>query len=334
MQQHLSRRSAVAGLSAATILHWPAGAAEFSYKLASTITAEHPMIVRTMEAVQKIKEQTNGRLDIAVYPNSTLGQETALLSQAISGALQMYVLPLDVLAPRNPACGLIDIGFAFDNYDHVWAAQDGPLGDYLRGEAEKLGLFAMDKCFDHGFRVITTRNKPIVTPNDLRNFKIRLPVSPYLIALFRGLGASPVSINFGEVYSALQTGIADGQENPMIVVDTGKLYEVQKFCSVTNHIWSGLHISFNTTAWKKLPPDVQEIAHRNFTEAAMLERVDWINTTDAETQKLGGLGLAFNTPDVKPFQEALRSSGYYGEMREKAGARGWALLENAVGPLA
>ena len=142
-------------------------------------------------------------------------------------------------------------------------------GNMLRAAAEQIGFYCLDKGYDHGFRQITTRTKPITSPDDLRGFKIRLPVAPYLISLFRHLGASPTAINFNEVYSALQTGIVDGQENPLVLIDTAKLYEVQKYCSLTNHVWSGFHTSFNVAAWKKLPPDLQEICHRNFSAAAL-----------------------------------------------------------------
>ena len=106
---------------------------------------------------------------------------------------------------------------------------DGDLGNYCRGLSEKAGLYCMDKAFDHGFREITMKSKPINTPDDLKGVKIRLPVAPLFIALFQHLGASPTPINFGEVYSALQTGLVDGQENPLILIDTAKLYEVQKY---------------------------------------------------------------------------------------------------------
>src|ERR1700737_1834972 len=119
-----------------------------------------------------------------------------------------------------------------------------------RGIAEQIGFHVVHNCYDHGFREITTRTKPIEKQEDLKGFKIRLPVAPYFIALFQRLGASPTPINFAEVYSALQTGVVDGQENPLVLIDTAKLYEVQKYCSMTNHIWSGIHISFSNIAWK------------------------------------------------------------------------------------
>jgi len=333
----LSRRSLVsvgAGLAAATILRWPANAAEFTYKFGSSSPMEHPAMARSAEAVKKIKEETNGRLDISIYPNSVLGGDTAMISQLISGALQMYILPVDLLAPRNPAFGVFGIGFAFPDYDKIWAAMDGDLGGMLRGLTEQMGIHCLDKTYDHGYRQITTRTKPIVTPDDLRGFKIRLPVAPYLISLFRHLGASPTAINFSEVYSALQTGVVDGQENPLVLIDTAKLYEVQKYCSLTNHVWSGFHVSFNMAAWKKLPPDIQEIAHRIFTEAAVAQRQDFVKMTETEQQNLTEKGMVFNKPDTQPFRDALRKSGFYPEMRKMSGDQAWALLEKYVGPLA
>ena len=332
----LSRRrvmAGAAGASAAAILHWPANAAEFSYKFGASSPMEHPAMARAQEAANKIKQDSNGRLEITLYPNSVLGGDTAMISQAISGALEMYLLPVDLLAPRNPACGITGVGFAFPDYDHVWAAMDGDLGNMLRAAAEQIGFYCLDKGYDHGFRQITTRTKPITSPDDLRGFKIRLPVAPYLISLFRHLGASPTAINFNEVYSALQTGIVDGQENPLVLIDTAKLYEVQKYCSLTNHVWSGFHTSFNVAAWKKLPPDLQEICQRDFNAAALAERQDFVKMTTTEQQNLTAKGLTFNAPDTKPFRDALAKNGFYPDMKKTAGDKAWALLEKYVGPL-
>jgi TRAP-type C4-dicarboxylate transport system substrate-binding protein len=118
----LSRRHVVAGaagLGAATILHWPANAAEFTYKFGSSSPMEHPAMAHTQIAADKIKQETNGRLEIVLYPSSQLGGDTAMISQVISGALQMYMLPVDLLAPRNPVCGITGVGFAFPGYDQV-----------------------------------------------------------------------------------------------------------------------------------------------------------------------------------------------------------------------
>jgi TRAP-type transport system periplasmic protein len=262
-----------------------------------------------------------------------LGQDTAMMSQAIAGALEIYGMSLDILAQKAPSAAIFGVGFAFPDYEVAWKAMDGDLGAYCRGLAEKAGLYCMDKAFDHGFREITMKSKPINTPDDLKGVKIRLPVAPLFIALFQHLGASPTPINFGEVYSALQTGLVDGQENPLILIDTAKLYEVQKYCSMTNHIWVGLHVSFNTAAWKRLPGDLQAIAYKNFSAAALAEHADWQVMDKTEIDKMKAGGLTFNSPDTKPFQEALRKSGFYPDVKKQMGDQAWALLEKYVGPL-
>jgi TRAP-type transport system periplasmic protein len=118
-----------------------------------------------------------------------------------------------------------------------------------------------------------------------------------------------------------------------VLIDTAKLYEVQKYCSLTNHVWSGFHVGFNVAAWKRLPPDLQEIVHRNFTEAALVQRQDFVAMTKTEQQNLTAKGLTFNAPDLKPFRDALSKTAFYPDMKKTAGDKAWALLEKYVGPL-
>jgi TRAP-type transport system periplasmic protein len=332
----LSRASLAATgvLAAPTILRWPANAAEFAYKFGSALPDGHPMVIRTKEAAEKIKQESNGRFEITIYPSSVLGQDTAMMSQCIAGALEMYNLSLDILAQKSPSAAIFGTGFAFPDYPTAWKAMDGDLGNYCRGLSEKVGLYCLDKAYDHGFREITMKAKPINAPEDLKGVKIRLPVAPLFIKLFQALGASPTPINLGEVYSALQTGLADGEENPLILIDTNKFYEVQKYCSMTNHIWVGLHVSFNNDAWKRLPPDMQELAHKHFTAGAMAERDDWQVMDKTEADKMTKAGMVFNTPDTKPFQEALRKAGFYPDVKKQMGDEAWGLLEKYTGPLA
>jgi len=332
----LARAGAVGGamIAAPAILSYPAGAAEFAYKYGTALPDGHPMVIRSREAVAKIKAESGGRLDITLYPSSVLGQDTAMMSQALAGALEIYGMSLDILAQKSPSAAIFGVGFAFPDYATAWKAMDGDLGNYCRNLSEKVGLYCMDKAFDHGFREITSKAKPINSPDDLKGMKIRLPVAPLFISLFRHLGASPTPINFGEVYSALQTGLVDGQENPLILIDTAKLYEVQKYCSMTNHIWVGLHISFNPDAWKRLPPDLQALAHKHFSDAAIAERADWQVMDKTEIDKMTKAGLTFVRPDTKPFREALGKSGFYPDVKKQMGDQAWGLLEKYTGPLA
>src|ERR1700728_4889912 len=152
----LSRRTLLAGGSAVAaapaILHWPANAAEFTYKYGTALPEGHPMVIRSREAAGKIKDDSGGRLDITVYPSSVLGQDTAMMSQAIAGALEVYGMSFDILAQKTPSAAIFGVGFAFADYDTAWKAMDGDLGKYCRDLAEKAGLYCLDKAFDHGFR--------------------------------------------------------------------------------------------------------------------------------------------------------------------------------------
>jgi len=337
MSPTVSRRTVLCGtggLAAAAILRRPANAAEFAYKFAAVLPPEHPMMIRCTEAVAKLKEQSGGRLDITIYPNSALGADTSMLAQCISGAVEIYALQGDLLAPREPAAGIVGVGFAFPSYNEAWPAIDGELGDFVRAQAEKSNMMCLKRAYDHGFRQITSRNKPINSPADLKGFKIRLPVAPMPISLFKHLGAAPTAINFSEVYSALQTGVVDGQENPLVIIDATKLYEVQKYCALTNHEWACYHVAFNVDAWKRLPQNLRDMTEQVFDAAALQQRQDWVATNKTLMATLQSKGLTFTQPDMAPFRAELSKTGFYPEVKAKMGDQAWALLEKYVGKLA
>ena len=311
-----------------------AQAAEFQLKWANNIPISHPSTIRVKEAAEKIKAESKGRVDIQVFPNNQLGGDTDMLSQLRSGALEMFTLSGNILSTLSKPTSLYGVGYAFPDYKHVWSAVDGDLGKHLRGLIEKLGLHALDKMWDNGFRQITSSTHPINTPDDLKGFKIRVPVSPQWTSLFKALGASPTSINFSEVYSALQTKIVDGQENAVQLIENAKLYEVQKFCSVTNHMWDGFFFLVNARAWAKLPAPLQEIAARNIDAAALKEREDLAGMNSASEEKLKKAGMVFNRTDPAKFRAVLSAAGYYKEWKATFGDEAWALLEKYSGQLA
>jgi TRAP-type transport system periplasmic protein len=336
----MSRRTLLAGSAAASavvavnILPGRARAAEFSMKYANNTVDTHPMTIRMREAVAKIKDETKGRVEIEVFPNSQLGGDTDMLSQLRTGAIDFFTLSGLILATLVPVASINGIGFAFKSYDQVWPAMDGELGAHVRGVIGKAGLVAFDKMWDNGYRQVTSSTHPIATPDDFKGFKIRVPVSPLWTSMFKAFGASPASINFSEVYSALQTKIVEGQENPVSLIQIAKLYEVQKYCSLTNHMWDGFHFLANGKSWAALPKDLQEIITRNINEAALKDRADLaaLNATVAEDLKTKG--MAFNTPDPQAFRDTLKKAGFYEEWKGKYGPEAWALLEKYTGSLA
>ncbi len=311
-----------------------AQAAQFTYKYANNLPDTHPMNIRAREMAAAIKRETDGAFDLQIFPNSQLGSDTDTLSQIRSGGVEFFTLSGLILATLVPAASINGMGFAFPDYATVWKAMDGDLGGYVRGQIAKANLFAMEKIWDNGFRQTTTSTKPIRTPDDFRGMKLRVPVSPLWTSMFKAFDASPASINFNEVYSALQTKIVDGQENPLAIIATAKLYEVQKYCSLTNHMWDGFWFLANQRAWEALPDAMRAIVANNVNSAGVKERDD-VEKLNATLQKdLAGKGLIFNQPDPAPFRDKLRTAGFYTEWKGKYGEEAWALLEKAVGKLA
>ena len=271
-----------------------AGGAEFTFKYANNAAGHPPADVRAREAADAILTETNGRVDIQIFPNNQLGSDTDMLSQLRSGALEFFTLSPLILSTLVPGAPVNGLGFMWSGYDKVWPAMDGELGAYVRAQIEKAGLYAFEKIWENGFRQTTSSTRPIVTPDDFKGFKIRVPPSPLWTSMFKAFDAAPMSINFSEVYSALQTKIAEGQENPLVLIDTAKLYEVQKYLSKTNHMWDGFWLLANGKTWNGLPKDVQAVIEKHFNAAAVLQREDIAKRErdrreDAERQGHAGL---------------------------------------------
>ncbi len=270
-----TRRALIGGALAAPLLARRARAAEYSWKFAHTAPLTFPFHIRLAEAAEQIGKDSNGRMELQIFPDAQLGGDNDLLSQARAGAIEFCQPTGQILASILPVTAISALGFAWPDYAKVWPAMDGDLGKYIRTQiAAKSGLVAMDRMWDLGFRQITTSNRPIRNADDLVGLKIRVPVAPSLVTLFKTLKAAPLSMQFTEVYSALQTHIADGQENPLTLIKVTKLYEVQKYCSLTNHVWDGHWLCCNAAAWKGLPDDLKAIVARNLNAAALRERDD------------------------------------------------------------
>ena len=331
----LNRRTLLAGaaLPLIAIGTRPARAAAFTLKLANNSPITHPQSIRQQEAADRIKAATNGAVEIQLFPNNQLGSDTDMLSQLRSGAIDFFSLSGLILSTLVPAASINGIGFAFKDYDTVWKAMDGKLGAHIRGEIDKRGLIAFDKIWDNGFRQITSSSRPVKGPADLKGFKIRVPVSPLWTSMFTALGASPISINFAEVYSALQTKIAEGQENPLTLIQIAKLYEVQKYCSMTSHMWDGFWMLANKKGFSALPADAQAIVAREMNAAALKERADIAGLNGSVAADLKAKGLEFVEVDKPAFRDALKAAGFYAEWKKKYGDEAWAILEGEVGTL-
>ena len=310
-------------------------AAEFVFRWGTNVPRTHPLNVHARRAAEAIRRETDGRFDLQLFPNNELGGDTSMFAQLRSGELECFTLSgVNVLSSLVPGAAIHGVGFAFPDYDAVWKALDGKLGQHVRTQIETAGLVVMDKIWDNGFRQITTSTKPITSPADLAGLNIRVPISALWTSLFQSLGAAPGGIDFAEVYSALQGKIFDGQENSLAIIATARLDEVQTCCSLTNHMWDGWWFLINRNAWERLPQTVREIVSRNLNAAAVEQRRDVANLNSKLKADLAAKGLAVNEVDPAPFRVKLRESGFYAHWRSKFGEKTWQLLEDATGKLA
>lgn len=308
---------------------------EFTLKFANNLPNTHPITHQAEKMAERIAAESKGRIKIQIFPNNQLGNDADMLAQVRAGAIDFFTLSPLILGVLVPAAQISGVGFAFKDYDQVWSALDGDLGAYVRKQIDaRSSLFAFEKIWDSGYRQITTSTRQVNGPADLKGLKIRVPTSPLWTSMFRAFDSAPTSINFAEVYSALQTRIVEGQENPLSVISTGKIYEVQKYCAVTNHMWDGFWFLGNKKSFARLPKDLQEIVTRNVNIAAVDQRkeVDELNKSLAVEMRTKG--LQFNDPDPQAFREKLRAAGFYDEWKKKFGDEAWALLEKYTGKLA
>lgn len=307
---------------------------KISMRLGISLAQSHPTVIGMQAACADILKESNGQLAIEVFPNSQLGSDTDMISQVRSGAIEMMSTASGVFASLIPVAAVAVVPFAFADLQTAFRGMDGDLGNHIRDGFSKVNLVPIGKVWDHGFRHITTSVKPIVSVQDLLGMKLRVPATPVLQQTFKALGASPTTIGIGEVYTALQTKVVDGQENPLANIETFRFYEVQKFCSLTGHGWECFWITANQRAWNAVPENLRQIAMRSFETHAVKTRIALAELTSSLQDSLTKRGLTFNNVNVQPFREALQKAGAYKEWKGKFGDETWALLEKYSGKLA
>ncbi|HTW83485.1 MAG TPA: TRAP transporter substrate-binding protein [Candidatus Sulfotelmatobacter sp.] len=323
--------SSAAAFASIAVVRSPARAAQWTYKAGTNQPVDHPLSVAMKNLWDTVRAETGGKLDVQTFPNNQLGGDTAMLQQMRSGALQFMTLDGAILASVVPVAAIQGVGFAFKDSAQAFQAFDGKLGAYIRNDIASKGLFAFDLIWENGMRNITSSTHPVKNAADLSGFKIRTPEGRLYLDLFKSLGAAPTPINFSELYTSLQTHVVDGQENPLLNIEFARFYEVQKYLSMSAHMWSGYWLMGNADVWKGLPPDVQAIVSKNARLAAQKQRTAVVNYNNSLAGKLRSQGMAINEVD----REGLRAKlgAFYGRWKDEFGPTAWGLLEEYSGKL-
>jgi TRAP-type transport system periplasmic protein len=331
----LPRRAAIAGGLAAPWLPRFARAAEFTWRIAHNAPADFALHVRLIEAAGSIANRSNGQMQVEVYPNSELGALVGLFAQLRAGAIDAVPLTHQLLATNLAVSALPMAGFAFGGYDAVWPAMDGDVGKYLRGQfRERLGLIAMNRCWDFGFRQVTTSGRAVGKAGDMDGLRLRTPPEADLIGLFQALKALPLALPLSSLEAALRSRSIDGQEGVLPLVKAAGLFRMQSLCALTNHVWDGQWICASGKSWTGLPVKLQEIVATALDESALHQRQDTVALDVTIRRDLEAAGMKFNQIDRESFRSALRQAGYYATWRKKMGDEASVALEKYTGRLA
>jgi tripartite ATP-independent transporter DctP family solute receptor len=310
---------------------FPARAAGYRYRLGLSQPGDSPNYIRLKEMADRVAADTQGALSIEIFPESKLGNDSAMIEMVRKGDLELY-LGGNVFGPLVPVTEMPGLPFTFKDPEGVFAALDGDLGDYIRGELAARGLRAFRYGFDNGFHQLTTSTKPIRSVADLEGMKIRTPVQKMTVEFFEALGAKPMTFTLNRLYEVCRDRVVDGQTDPLAIVVLLKLYEVQTYLSLTHHWWSGFTLVANPAAWSALPADMREVVDKHARTAALEQRKDIANINAGAVELLRSKGMAINETDTSGFRKPL--AAFYTRWKAIYGERAWALLEARVGPLA
>jgi tripartite ATP-independent transporter DctP family solute receptor len=325
----LTRRQvnfALAAASGAMLVPCYARAAEINLRHNHNLPLDSPLHKRALQMWAAIKAETGGKVEVQI----TRGD--ASLDMLVAGDLAFTTLAGNGLASLVPAADVQATPYGFRNPAQVHAAIDGELGAYLREELRAKGIYAVPGgCFENGMHQITSNNRAIRTAADFQGLKIRIPGTPVYQDFFKSMGAQIVTLNLTHLYDGLKNGMADAQDDPWDVVELFKLYEFQKYASITEHSWSGYNLLASLKVWQGLPANVQRVIETNTKKFVASQRADNDALNIDLRADLAKRGMIFNEVDKASFRPTL--AAFYPKWKQHIGTRAWDLLEAHVGRL-
>ncbi len=296
-------------------------------KVAHNGNERHPFQKGYEKFKEVLEAETGGAVEVQIFPNSQLGSEEESTQMVKLGLIAANASSTaGGLSTSVPEAELFNLPFIFRDLDHCYSVIDGPIGqDLARTVEKKLNCLVLGYWFS-GIRNVWNSKRPVLVPDDLKGIKLRVMASPMLIESFNALGAQATPMAFGELYSALQTGVVDGAETDHLDLLYEKFYEVTKYVSYTNHMFLVIALIFSKKIYDKLPLDVQAAVLKAGKASVFAERETMAALTESALAELKELGLEFYEVDKGPFREKVER--VYRHNAEKVG--GMALIEKVI----
>ena len=293
----------------------------------------HIFLSRIWDAV---REETNGRLDVAVLPrnNGVAMGDPDILKTLQAGELEFFTLNGNILSAAHPVTDIQGIPFAFSTAAQATDLWDGELGAYMAEELAPTGIRLIPfGALENGVKQIISVEKPIRSAADLEGFRMRVPDGALFVDFYRALEAEPLVINFNVFQEALRNGEIDGLENPLVVVEENRLYETCRHIAVTNHQWAGFNMLASESFWQSLPEDMREAVVRATRRFVPEQRAHVRAANEDYERGLRARGMEFTAPDFGSFRARLSAADFYARWRTRIGTRAWGMMEAAIGPV-
>jgi len=275
-------------------------------KLSSTQSKTHPYMVGAQKFADLIKERTNGRITMTLYPDSQLGKgEREMVEGLQQGTIDLVVTSTGPLGGFSPSINILDIPFMFRDFAHVDKVMDGPIGEALLKDLEKSGVVGLS-FWENGFRHLTNSKVAVKTALDAKSLKIRTMENKVHLAAWKAAGLNPAPMSWGELYPALQQKVIDGQENPVAVFYSAKFWEVQKYFSLTSHVYSPAPILMSKKKWDAMPKADQDLFKKTAMEVAQFQRKVGRDEEEAKLKEMATKGLVvIRDVDRESFKKAM-----------------------------
>ncbi|WP_088225934.1 TRAP transporter substrate-binding protein [Desulfosporosinus sp. FKB] len=278
---------------------------KMTLRLADIQPADYPTVVGDNEFAKLVKERTNGRITISVYPNAQLGDEKTAIEQLQLGAIDFGRINASPLASFDKQLNVFNLPYLFSSSDQMWKVLNGPIGDQMLAglkDSKMIGL----TYYDSGARNFYNSKKPVVHPQDLAGLKIRVQQSDMFIDLVKTLGGSPTPMAYGEVYSALQTGVIDGAENNWPSYYSTNHYKVAKYLTLDEHSRTPEILLASQSTWNKLSADDQKIVLQAAKDSQAVQRKAWTDLENKAIQAAKDNGNVVTKVDITEWQKAAQ----------------------------
>ena len=284
----------------------PAETPLVTLRLGHTLAITDPFHLAATKFAELAAAKTNGKLKVEVYPSAQLGKDRELIEQMKMGTLDMSIQGNNNYDPFLPQVVIFDLPFLFKDRQQAFKALDGPVGREVYKELlDKQGIRVLSLP-ENGFRQITTGKKPINSLADLKGMKMRVPEVKLYIDTWRALGANPTPITFAELFTALQQGVVDGEENALGLIYASNFYEVQKYLAIVNYTYDPAPLVIAEKKYQSLPPDMQKAISEAAIEARDYQRKFVMGRDDELLDKLKTAGMKVTYPNRDEFVKAVQ----------------------------